>query len=161
MILIAIGANLPSAVGPPRATCEAALTALASGGAVAVKQSRWFSTEPQPPSGQPSFVNGVAQLRTKLKPAELLDLLHRVETAFGRERSVVNAARTLDLDLLDFDGLVQDGPPALPHPRMDGRTFVLLPLADVAPVWRHPVSGRSVQELIAGIAQDQGVRPIL
>jgi 2-amino-4-hydroxy-6-hydroxymethyldihydropteridine diphosphokinase len=80
-----------------------------------------------------------------------MKLLHETETAFGRIRSTRNAPRTLDLDLLDYDGLVQDGPPRLPHPRIAERGFVLVPLAEVAPHWRHPVTGEGIQNLIAAL----------
>lgn len=75
-------------------------------------------------------------------------VLHDVEISFGRERGILNAARTLDLDLLDYEGRCEPGPPILPHPRLEGRAFVLLPLADVVPEWRHPGSGSRLRELI-------------
>ena len=79
-------------------------------------------------------------------------LLHGVETDFGRLRSAANAARTLDLDLLDYDGRVLAGPQlTLPHPRMATRSFVLVPLRDVAPGWRHPVTGQGLAELLAAL----------
>ena len=160
MILISVGANLPSAAGSPLATCTAALALLPANGAAVVRRSRWYASDAQPPSAQPPFVNGAAQLETGLTPAELLAVLHRVESIFGRLRSAPNAARTLDLDLIDYDGLIQHGPPVLPHPRMAERAFVLKPLADLYPAWRHPVTGRTVTEMLAGIEQDQGVRPL-
>ncbi len=91
-----------------------------------------------------------------------MELLHETETAFGRSRSVRNAPRTLDLDLLDFGGRVEAGPPTLPHPRMLDRAFVLIPLAEVESDWRHPVSGTSIQTLIAMLSQSDrdGVQPI-
>jgi 2-amino-4-hydroxy-6-hydroxymethyldihydropteridine diphosphokinase len=76
-------------------------------------------------------------------------VLHQTEGAFGRWRTTPNAPRTLDLDLLDYDGRVQQGPPQLPHPRMETRAFVLFPLRDVAPDWRHPISGLGLTQLIA------------
>jgi 2-amino-4-hydroxy-6-hydroxymethyldihydropteridine diphosphokinase len=81
-----------------------------------------------------------------------LTLLHGVETAMGRLRSAPNAPRTLDLDLLDYDGRVLGTPQLiLPHPRIAARSFVLVPLRDVAPDWRHPVTGLGVGELLAGL----------
>ncbi len=79
--------------------------------------------------------------------------LHEVEREFGRVRDVRNAPRTLDLDLLDYDGRVEGGPPVLPHPRIEQRAFVLVPLADVAPLWKHPVSGRNVRALIDALPE--------
>ena len=75
--------------------------------------------------------------------------LHDIETSFGRKRSTPNAPRSIDLDLIDYDGRIETGPPVLPHPRMERRAFVLVPLADVAPGWRHPVSKGTIETLIA------------
>ncbi len=162
MILIAIGANLSGPAGPPRAQCEAALTRLEEAGIAVTRRSRWFESAPVPPSAQPWFVNGVIAVRTMLGPVPLLAALHRIEAALGRTRTVANAARTIDLDLIDYDGIVRPGPepPILPHPRMHERRFVLLPLADVAPDWRHPVTGRTVAELAAQAPPEGIARPL-
>lgn len=161
-ILIAIGSNLPSPeFGPPRATCEAALAALARRGLRVVRRSRWFESAPVPASDQPWFVNGVALVETSLSPADLLALLHETERRFGRERREVNAARILDLDLIAYGDLVQtDSPPLLPHPRLHERAFVLLPLADVAPEWRHPADGRTVSAMIRALPAEQSIHPL-
>jgi len=168
LILVGIGANLDSQrAGPPRATCEAALAAMTEAGLAVVRRSRWYRSAPVPRSPQPWFVNGVAQVRTHLSPAEALAVLHRIEGDFGRLRgssdtSQIGAPRSLDLDLLAYGDLVTsaaDGP-VVPHPRLHGRAFVLLPLAEVAPDWRHPVSGRSVAELIAALPPDQVAEPL-
>jgi 2-amino-4-hydroxy-6-hydroxymethyldihydropteridine diphosphokinase len=156
MILIALGANLPSSAGPPEATLRAALDALRARGIGIAVVSRFYRTSAWPDRRDPDFVNAVARLDTELAPAELLAILHDVEMSFGRKRSAKNAPRTLDLDLLDYDGLVCEASPSLPHPRLDERAFVLVPLRDVAPGWRHPVSGRSVDELIAALGPAAG-----
>jgi 2-amino-4-hydroxy-6-hydroxymethyldihydropteridine diphosphokinase len=113
-----------------------------------VTQSGFYRSAAWPDPSDPSFVNAVAAVETDFDPAALLSVLHEIEAAFGRKRGEPNAPRTLDMDLLDYDGQVEDGPPQLPHPRMDARAFVLVPLREVAPNWRHPVSGQSVSELI-------------
>jgi 2-amino-4-hydroxy-6-hydroxymethyldihydropteridine diphosphokinase len=161
-ILIAIGANLPSPeFGPPRAICEAALRELSRRGLRIVRRSRWFETAPIPASDQPWYVNGVAAVETALSPEALLALLHEVERRFGRERRELNAARILDLDIVAYGDLVRtDPPPILPHPRMHERAFVLLPLADVAPDWRHPVDGRPLSELLRALPAEQLIRPL-
>lgn len=100
----------------------------------------------------------MAAFSTALPPRDLLANLHDIERDLGRDRSANtprNAPRTIDLDLIDYDGLVQDGPLTLPHPRMHVRAFVLVPLREIAPHWRHPVSGKSVDELIAALPQNE------
>lgn len=156
---IGLGANLPHEhFGSPRQTLEAALEALARRGVRTVRVSPWYRTAPIPASDQPWYVNAVAEVASDLPPDALLAELHAVEAAFGRARTVPNAARPIDLDLLDFKGEIAAGGPGratLPHPRMADRAFVLLPLADLAPQWRHPVSGRSVRSLIEALPADQ------
>ncbi|MCB2101133.1 MAG: 2-amino-4-hydroxy-6-hydroxymethyldihydropteridine diphosphokinase [Rhodobacterales bacterium] len=156
-ILVAVGANLPHPRhGPPLATCRAALAALEGAGVALVARSRWYRTAPVPVSDQPWYVNGVAAVETALDPRALLALLHAVEADFGRVRAERNAPRILDLDLLAHGDTVLPGPDLiLPHPRLHERAFVLLPLADVAPRWRHPVLGRTVAEMIAALPEGQ------
>ncbi|HXZ01319.1 MAG TPA: 2-amino-4-hydroxy-6-hydroxymethyldihydropteridine diphosphokinase [Stellaceae bacterium] len=155
MILLGLGANLPSIAGPPLATLAAALAVLAEAGVTVERRSPWYRTAPVPAGDQPWYVNGVAVAATPLAPAELLALLHRVEARFGRIRRTLNEARPLDLDILDYHGLVREAAPVLPHPRLHLRGFVLLPLRDVAPDWRHPVSGEGVTELIGRLPREQ------
>lgn len=151
MILIGLGANLPSAAGPPEATLKAVLAALAGRDVRPAAISDFYRTAAWPEPMDPRYVNAVARIATSRGPAELLAVLHDVEMSFGRKRSEKNAPRTLDLDLLDYDGRIEKGPPELPHPRMSDRAFVLVPLRDVAPGWRHPISGRSVGDLLAAL----------
>ena len=149
MILIALGSNLPAApAADSRGTVALALEALAAAGARVEAVSRWYRSEPQPPSGQPDFINGVVRVETALPANDLLERLHEIEERLGRVRGELNAARTLDLDLIDYFGAVSGANPVLPHPRAHLRNFVLLPLAEVAPDWRHPVSRRPVRELV-------------
>ena len=149
MILIALGANLPSSAGPPAATLRNALVGLEERGVKILSVSSFYETPAWPDPAQPAFVNAVAVINTTLQPVELLTLLHGVETDFGRLRSAPNASRTLDIDLLDYDGQVLTEGVVLPHPRMGERSFVLVPLAEIAPGWRHPVSGQSAADLLA------------
>jgi dihydropteroate synthase len=160
MILIALGANLPSPEGAPRETLRRALGLLAARGLAVSARSRLFLTEPIPRSAQPWYVNQVIAVETERPPEEILALLLGIEHQLGRERGERNAARSLDLDLIAYEDLLLDTPElVLPHPRMHERAFVLAPLADVAPGWRHPVLGKSVEELLAA-ADRSGVRAL-
>jgi 2-amino-4-hydroxy-6-hydroxymethyldihydropteridine diphosphokinase len=152
VILIAIGANLPGPSGEtPLETCRAAAAAVGRiAGLTVVSISSWYRSAPVPPSGQPDYVNGVARLSGAIGPEALLAATQAIEAGFGRRRSVANAARTLDLDIIDLNGLVRPGPdPILPHPRAHLRSFVLLPVRDVAPGWVCPGLGEDVQTLLA------------
>ena len=125
--------------------------------------SRWFQTAPEPPvPGAPQFVNGVARLQGRAgDPAALLHALHALEAEAGRDRPFPNAPRSLDLDLIGFDDLVRPGPdPVLPHPRAHLRRFVLQPLADVAPGWRHPVLGQEPGTLLAALPAGEPAVPL-
>lgn len=154
MILVAIGANLPAPNGAePLATCRMAAVALDGLSGLRLRGlSRWWRTASVPASDQPDYVNGVALLAGHAEPADLLDRLHAIEARSGRVRGAVNAARTLDLDLIAMESLVRSGPdPILPHPRAHLRAFVLGPLAEVAPGWVHPLLHRTVEALLAAL----------
>jgi 2-amino-4-hydroxy-6-hydroxymethyldihydropteridine diphosphokinase len=162
MMLISIGSNLPGTGGAsPLETCRWAVTRLdALPDLRLAALSRWYSTAPVPPSSQPAYVNAVAVLRvapgaTEPDPTVLLAWLQAIEADAGRLRSVPNAARTLDLDIIAMgDGglMVRAAPdPVLPHPRAHLRAFVLVPLLDVAPNWVHPVLRRPAAQLLAAL----------
>ncbi len=159
LILIGIGGNLASPRwGPPQETLAAALAALEQAGVAITARSAWYRSEPVPRSDQPWFLNAVAAVETGLEPGDLLALMQRVETRFGRVRGVRNAPRIVDLDLLDYRGRQVASPQLiLPHPRLHQRRFVLEPLGEIAPDWRHPLSGRSAGQLLAGLAGEQPV----
>ena len=154
-IYLGLGANLPSRHGTPRETLEAAIAVIALAGVTIVGVSPWFESAPVPrDADQPWYVNGVVEVATALSPEELLALLQKIERDFGRVRSVPNAPRSLDLDIVAYgERVVTEGSPLLPHPRMHARAFVLLPLQDLAPDWRHPQSGRPIADLIADLGR--------
>lgn len=163
MILVGLGGNLASPrFGPPRATLAAALDRLTAEGIAVVARSRFYTSAPVPVSDQPWYVNAVAQVETGLGPEPLLCALLALEGEFGRVRGAPNAARTLDLDLIAYGDLVTppDAAPAVPHPRMAERAFVLLPLAEIVPDWRHPADGRPVGALIRALAPGHTARPL-
>ena len=167
MVLIALGGNLMAADGrTPYQLCQAAVDALADlSGLDLVKRSRWYRSTPVPRSDQPDYVNGMVRLeasakRSEPEPAALLAILQLIEAANGRERGAPNTARTLDLDIIAMgpDGALRRTrpDPILPHPRLQDRRFVLLPLRDVAPDWVHPILGANVDQLLADLPPARG-----
>lgn len=160
MVIVGIGSNLAaSGYASPLETGLAALDALAAPHLHPVACSPWYESAPVPASDQPWFANAVALVETEREPEFVLDWLLSVEERFGRVRGERNAARTLDLDLIDYDGLILDTPRlTLPHPRMHERRFVLAPLCDLAPGWRHPLLGSTATELLARLPAGQPVR---
>ena len=168
MILVALGANLPTARhGTPAEGLDAAIAALAEHGIRTLARSRWYRSAPMPPATGPWFLNGVVGVKTTLDPVPLMERLLEVEANFGRRRGVAGASRPLDLDLLDYDGKIMQhagggsGPAlVLPHPRLAERAFVLAPLIEVAPDWRHPVTGATAASLLAAVAAEQSVEPL-
>lgn len=134
---------------------------LEAAGVRVLRCSRWYRSAPVPASDQPWYVNAVAAVDTRLPPAALLELLHSTEERLGRVRSVPNAARMVDLDLLAYGESISGPPgPVIPHPRLQERAFVLLPLRDVAPDWRHPRTGVGIEDLIAALTEDQITQPL-
>lgn len=160
MIYVGLGANLPSPdYSTPEATLAAALERFAAAGVTLVARAPWYRSAPVPRSDQPWFVNGVAAVETALAPGPLLSALLGIEAAFGRVRRERWGPRIIDLDIIAFHDkvLAAPGGPEIPHPRMHERAFVLLPLADLAPDWRHPVLHRGVQDLIAALDTAQEI----
>lgn len=183
--LVALGANLPFGGEPPEATLSHALSALAEEGLPVLAVSRFFATPCFPVGAGPDYVNAAAVVdcRAAGGAAGVLARLHAVEARFGRERLQRWGMRTLDLDLLAVgdsvlpDPAVQDGwrnlPVAeqasaapdrliLPHPRLQDRAFVLVPLADVVPDWVHPRLGLTVRQMLAVLPQTDrdAVKPL-
>lgn len=150
MIIIALGANLPSREGSHRETLRRALPYIEAEGLHIVRRSSLWLTEPVPRSIHPWYANQVIAITTRLSPDAVLAALMRVEAHFERERSIRDAPRTLDLDLITYDEFVLDTAHlTLPHPRMHQRAFVLAPLSEIAPGFIHPVSGETVEFLLA------------
>ena len=145
---------MPGPQGSPEMAVLLGLRAIEGVETHLVGQSRLYASKAWPDPRDPEFVNAVARIETDLEPAVLLAQLHGIEARFGRERREPNAPRTLDLDIIDYGGRISTpgDNPVLPHPRMAGRAFVLLPLAELAPQWRHPATGRAIGDLIAELA---------
>jgi len=146
-VAIALGSNLGDREGYLRAALAALGTSVHH-----LRVSTFHETAPVGVGPQPTFLNAVAVGDTALTPRELLDTLLDVERELGRERPYPGAARTLDLDLILYDEAIMDAPElTVPHPRFRERRFVLEPLAELAPDWRDPVTGRTVEELLRGL----------
>ena len=154
MILVALGSNSAGPWGTPRETVAEALRRLDGGGVTLRKASQLLVTAPFGVTDQPDFVNAVAEVGSELPPAELLAQLHEIERQAGRQRTLRWGPRTLDLDLIDYHGLVRvSPPPVLPHPGIADRIFVLAPIAEIAPEWRHPVNHLTAAEMLAKLDQ--------
>lgn len=172
--ILSLGGNQPSKIGSPKETLTFALRSLASRGAIILRESSFYSNPAFPKGSGPDFVNSVAVIDSQYKPSELLEILHEVEAECGRRRDVRWGPRTLDIDLIDFAGRVlpdhqvyhrwSDLSPEdqgkltpehliLPHPRVQDRAFVLVPLSEVLPDWKHPVSGLSVAEMLRNLPE--------
>lgn len=181
--VLAFGGNLPSDVGSTRETITAALASLGEAGAHIVRQSRYFETPCFPAGAGPNYVNLAVVVKTTCEAEEFLAQLHDLEAKFGRTRETRWAGRTLDIDLLSFEDLIlpdletyeywadlplevqMKAAPSeliLPHPRIQDRGFVLIPLCDVWPDWVHPVSGKTAQMLCDGLpaSEIKGIKPL-
>ncbi len=159
MILIGLGANLPSDYGTPAETLEAAKVSLEKSGLKILKSSRTYLSAPVPVSDAPWYANSVVSIETDLNANDLLYTLNKIETDFGRVRTYRNAPRVLDMDIIAYnDGVIgEDGEHlCVPHPRMHERAFVLKPMMEIAPDWVHPCLRESVSSLITKGEESQG-----
>ena len=156
---LSLGSNL----GDRAAHIEQALDALSQAGVAVLRRSALYETEPVGTAPQRWFVNCVVEIETELMPVALLHTLKRIEREMGRNppAGAQPAARSIDLDILAYEQLVTDSPElTLPHPRLAERRFVLAPLREVAPEWRHPVTRLSVTEMLAALRDPAAVRKL-
>jgi 2-amino-4-hydroxy-6-hydroxymethyldihydropteridine diphosphokinase len=160
-ILVALGSNLAGGYASPEALLEEVLRRFPGLGLSVRSRSRWWRSAAWPDASEPAFLNGVAWVETGLGAHALLGRLRQIETDFGRDRSAANAPRTLDLDLIAHGRQLIAGPDLLlPHPRAHARRFVMGPLADVAPHWRHPGLGLTAARLADEATVGLDAKPI-
>ena len=161
MIYIALGANLDWKGMSPDMTLRFAVDAMRSRGLEITGGSPVYITAPVLVSDQPWFHNAVVALDEGPDAHDLLAILNDIEKAFGRERSVANAPRILDLDILDYhDEVIADNNLEIPHPRMQERGFVLYPLRDIDPHWLHPIDGVHIRHYIDMLPAEQEIRKL-
>ncbi len=155
-VYIALGSNL----GDRAANLRQAVRRIAAHLTVE-SVSSVYETEPVGLKAQPSFLNAVLRGVTTRAPRDVLDRLVEIEQMMGRERTVPLGPRTIDLDLLHYGGVhVDEAGLSLPHPRMNGRRFVLVPLAEIAPALRPDPGGPTVSELLTAVPPGEGVERI-
>ena len=161
MIIIAIGSNLISSKYRSSIdACEASIDMMLEHEIALVDKSSWYESEPIPVSSQPNFINGAILINTILKSHELLTKLQAIETQMGRIRSNKNANRIIDLDIISYnDEITETNLLTLPHPRAADRAFVLLPIFELVPEWRHPLTKKSINTMLKQV-KDQRILKI-
>jgi 2-amino-4-hydroxy-6-hydroxymethyldihydropteridine diphosphokinase len=159
---IALGSNVAGRFASSAEAVAAAIRTIQGAEITVISRSRLYRSAAWPDPTDPEFVNAMIFVETSLAPDALLARLHSVETEFGRVRRQVNAPRTLDLDIVDYAGRVSvpGDSPILPHPRLADRAFVLLPLAEIAPGWRHPVTGKRIADLVRALPDPRAAVPL-
>ena len=160
-IVVALGGNLAGDFSSQEALLEAALARFPQAGLPVLARSGWWRSAAWPDPAGHEYRNGVAIVEANGPPSAVLEALFAIERSFGRTRGLANAPRTLDLDLIAHGREVSDGPGLiLPHPRAHDRLFVMGPLAEIAPGWRHPVKGETAQALAKVATVGRDARPI-
>lgn len=159
--VVALGGNVAGDYGSSEALLEAALARFAEAGLPILRRSSWWRSAAWPDPNNHEYRNGVVLVEARLSPQALIQTLFMLESEFGRTRSVRNAPRTLDLDLIAHGQIISEDPAlTLPHPRAHERLFVMGPLAEIAPDWRHPVLGKSASELALSASVGLDARPL-
>lgn len=158
MILIGLGANLESKFGQPESTISHVMDVFPEYGISVLSKSSIWKTAPMPMSDQPWYKNAVCSVHTEYNPHELLKAINQIEKDFGRVRSIQDAPRVIDLDILCYNDLhIVEGNLEIPHPRMCERAFVLYPLIEIQPNWKHPITNLPIDFLIENLSDEQKI----
>ncbi|MBI4827486.1 MAG: 2-amino-4-hydroxy-6-hydroxymethyldihydropteridine diphosphokinase [Nitrospinae bacterium] len=151
LVYLSLGSNAEDAIGK---ILDAIERIMALGGVAPAGLGSFYETEPQGVKDQPWFVNTAMAARLSLAPEKLLERLKEIEHDMGREPGERWGPRVIDIDIVFYDDVVMDTPPlTIPHPRAAERRFVLQPIADINPRLRHPVSGKTVSELLTALPE--------
>ena len=160
-VVVALGSNVCDGYATCEALLEAALEAFPGAGLPVIARSGWWRSAAWPDTSAPEYRNGVALVETNAPPEAVLAKLHAIECRFRRVRVLRNEPRTLDLDLIAYGRRrIRQPGLTLPHPRAADRRFVMGPLAEIAPGWRHPGSGKAAAELVGAASVGRDAEPV-
>ena len=156
MILLSLGSNLPSKFGDSKNTILKCYEFFNNNDIKILKKSSFYETFAIPNKSDPKFVNSVISVETRFSPEELIKYILKVEKKFDRKREQINAPRTCDIDIVDFNSEIinifnKNIPLEIPHPRLEQRSFVLYPIREIDKNWKSPLSGKKIDQLIENL----------
>ena len=160
MIIIGIGSNLSSSFGDKFKNIQLAISFLQNNGIKIIKKSSFYETPSYPDINNPKFINIVVSIETEFNPKELMSVLISIEEKLERKRHKKNEPRTCDLDIIDYKGIIKNFNSSniyltLPHKELTSRNFVLFPLKEIYPSWKHPKTNENIDDLIYNLSKDQ------
>ena len=156
MILLSLGSNLPSKFGDSKNTILKCYEFFNNNDIKILKKSSFYETFAIPNKSDPKFVNSVISVETKFSAEELIKYIFKVEEKFDRKREQINAPRTCDIDIVDFNSEIinifnKNISLEIPHPRLEQRSFVLYPIREIDKNWKSPLSGKKIDQLIENL----------
>jgi 2-amino-4-hydroxy-6-hydroxymethyldihydropteridine diphosphokinase len=156
MILLSLGSNLPSKFGDSKNTILKCYEFFNNNDIKILKKSSFYETFAIPNKSDPKFVNSVISVETRFSPEELIKYILKVEEKFDRKREQINAPRTCDIDIVDFNSEIinifnKNISLEIPHPRLEQRSFVLYPIREIDKNWKSPLSGKKIDQLIENL----------